>query len=274
MDLEIKKHLASNWFKTLQHALCDDILNIEKNKIKFRIKKWKKNIKNDEGGGEFRILKNGKVFEKVGVNFSKVYGKFPKQFQKNIPGAEKDPRYWASGISVVMHMKNPLIPAMHFNTRYICTTQQWFGGGMDVTPSKIDNAEKKEFHSTLKNLCNRHSKGYYKKYKKWCDEYFYLPHRKEPRGLVEFFDYKKNNFKKDFDFVRDVGVTFQLIFNKIIEKKVKKKWTSKDKEDQYIKRGRYAEFNLLYDRGTKFGLQTSGNIEGILMSLPPLAKWK
>ena len=275
MDLEIKKHLASNWFKTLQHALCDDILKIEKNKIKFRIKKWEKNIKNDEGGGEFRILKNGKVFEKVGVNFSKVYGKFPKQFQKNIPGAEKDPRYWASGISVVMHMKNPLIPAMHFNTRYICTTQQWFGGGMDVTPSKIDNAEKKEFHSTLKNLCNRHSKGYYKKYKKWCDEYFYLPHRKEPRGIGGiFFDYKKNNFEKDFDFVRDVGVTFQLIFNKIIEKKVKKKWTSKDKEDQYIKRGRYAEFNLLYDRGTKFGLQTSGNIEGILMSLPPLAKWK
>ena len=275
MDLEIKKHLASNWFKTLQHALCDDILKIEKNKIKFRIKKWEKNIKNDEGGGEFRILKNGKVFEKVGVNFSKVYGKFPKQFQKNIPGAEKDPRYWASGISVVMHMKNPLIPAMHFNTRYICTTQQWFGGGMDVTPSKIDNAEKKEFHSTLKNLCNRHNKGYYKKYKKWCDEYFYLPHRKEPRGIGGiFFDYKKNNFEKDFDFVRDVGVTFQLIFNKIIEKKVKKKWTSKDKEDQYIKRGRYAEFNLLYDRGTKFGLQTSGNIEGILMSLPPLAKWK
>ena len=214
MDLEIKKHLASNWFKTLQHALCDDILKIEKNKIKFRIKKWKKNIKNDEGGGEFRILKNGKVFEKVGVNFSKVYGKFPKQFQKNIPGAEKDPRYWASGISVVMHMKNPLIPAMHFNTRYICTTQQWFGGGMDVTPSKIDNAEKNEFHSTLKNLCNRHSKGYYKKYKKWCDEYFYLPHRKEPRGIGGiFFDYKKNNFEKDFDFVRDVGVTFQLIFN-------------------------------------------------------------
>ncbi len=275
MDLEIKKHLASNWFKTLQHALCDDILKIEKNKVKFRIKKWEKNIKNDEGGGEYRILKNGKVFEKVGVNFSKVYGKFPKQFQKNILGAEKDPRYWASGISVVMHMKNPLIPAMHFNTRYICTTQQWFGGGMDVTPSKIDNAEKKEFHSTLKNLCNRHNKGYYKKYKKWCDEYFYLPHRKEPRGIGGiFFDYKKNNFEKDFDFVRDVGVTFQLIFNKIIEKKVKKKWTSKDKEDQYVKRGRYAEFNLLYDRGTKFGLQTSGNIEGILMSLPPLAKWK
>ena len=209
---------------------------IEKNKIKFKLKNGKKNIKNDEGGGEFRILKNGKVFEKVGVNFSKVYGKFPKQFQKNIPGAEKDPRYWASGISVVMHMKNPLIPAMHFNTRYICTTQQWFGGGMDVTPSKIDNAEKKEFHSTLKNLCNRHSKGYYKKYKKWCDEYFYLPHRKEPRGIGGiFFDYKKNNFEKDFDFVRDVGVTFQLIFNKIIEKRLKKNGLLKIKKINILK---------------------------------------
>ena len=275
MSLEIRKHLTSNWFKILQHTFCDDILKIEKNKINFKIKKWKKNIKNDEGGGEFRILKNGKVFEKVGVNFSRVYGKLPKQFQKNILGAEKDPRYWASGISVVMHMKNPLIPAMHFNTRYICTTQQWFGGGIDVTPSKIDNAEKKDFHNTLKNLCNRHNKNYYRKYKKWCDEYFYLPHRKEPRGIGGiFFDYKKNNFEKDFDFVRDVGVTFQSIFNNIIEKKIKKKWTSRDKEDQYIKRGRYTEFNLLYDRGTKFGLQTSGNIDGILMSLPPLAKWK
>ena len=275
MSLEIRKHLTSNWFKILQHTFCDDILKIEKNKINFKIKKWKKNIKNDEGGGEFRILKNGKVFEKVGVNFSRVYGKLPKQFQKNILGAEKDPRYWASGISVVMHMKNPLIPAMHFNTRYICTTQQWFGGGIDVTPSKIDNAEKKDFHNTLKNLCNRHNKNYYRKYKKWCDEYFYLPHRKEPRGIGGiFFDYKKNNFEKDFDFVRDVGVTFQSIFNNIIEKKKKKKWTSRDKEDQYIKRGRYTEFNLLYDRGTKFGLQTSGNIDGILMSLPPLAKWK
>jgi len=168
-----------------------------------------------------------------------------------------------------------LIPAMHFNTRYICTTQDWFGGGMDVTPSKIDKTEKKEFHNILRNMCNRHNKNYYKKYKKWCDEYFYLPHRKEPRGIGGiFFDYKKNNFEKDFKFVRDVGITFQLIFNKIISKKIKKKWSSKDKEKQYIKRGRYTEFNLLYDRGTKFGLQTGGNVEGILMSLPPLAKWK
>ena len=146
---------------------------------------------------------------------------------------------------------------------------------MDVTPSKIDKNEKKEFHRILRNMCNRHNKKYYKKYKNWCDEYFYLPHREEPRGIGGiFFDYKKENFEKDFKFVREVGVTFQLIFNKIISKKIKKKWTAKDKEMQYIKRGRYTEFNLLYDRGTKFGLQTGGNVEGILMSLPPLAKWK
>ena len=275
MNLEIKKDLASNWFKMLQECICNSISELEKNNIKFKSITWKRNLKKDEGGGEYRILKDGKIFDKVGVNFSKVYGKFPKQFKKNILGAKKDPRFWASGISVVMHMKNPQIPAMHFNTRYICTTNDWFGGGMDVTPSKKDDNEKKEFHKILKRMCNRHNKKYYPKYKKWCDDYFYLKHRKEPRGIGGiFFDYKKENFEKDFKFVRDVGVTFQLIFQKIIKGKIKKKWTIKDKEMQYIKRGRYTEFNLLYDRGTKFGLQTGGNIEGILMSLPPLAKWK
>ncbi len=275
MKLEIKKDLTSNWFKILQESICHSISDLEKNHSKFIATTWKRNSKKDEGGGEYRILKNGKIFDKVGVNFSKVYGKFPKQFQKNIPGAKKNPNFWATGISVVMHMKNPLIPAMHFNTRYICTSHDWFGGGMDVTPSKKDMKEKKEFHEILKKMCNRHDKKYYSKYKKWCDDYFYLKHRKEPRGIGGiFFDYKKENFEKDFKFVRDVGVTFQFIFQKIIKKKIKKKWTIKDKEIQYIKRGRYTEFNLLYDRGTKFGLQTDGNIEAILMSLPPLAKWK
>ncbi len=275
MELNIKKDMTSNWFKTLQNSICSTITNLEKNKIEFKITTWKRNKKKNEGGGEYRILKNGKIFDKVGVNYSEVYGKFPKKFQKNIPGAKNNPNFWASGISVVMHMKNPLIPAMHFNTRYICTTQEWFGGGMDVTPSKKDDLEKKEFHKILKDMCNRHNKNYYPKYKKWCDTYFYLPHRKEPRGIGGiFFDYKKDNFEKDFKFVRDLGVTFQFIFQKIINKKIKKKWTLRDKEAQYVKRGRYAEFNLLYDRGTKFGLQTGGNVEGILMSLPPLAKWK
>ena len=275
MDLDIKKDLTSNWFKLLQNAFCNDISDLENHKTKFISTTWKRNKNKDEGGGEYKILRDGKVFDKVGVNFSKVYGKFPKEFQKNILGADKDPRFWAAGISVVMHMKNPLIPAMHFNTRFISTTQQWFGGGMDVTPSKKDELEKKDFHQALKRMCNQHNKNYYKKYKKWCDEYFYLPHRKEPRGIGGiFFDYKKDNFEKDFKFTRDVGITFQMLFNKIIRKKMKKKWSRSDKELQYVKRGRYAEFNLLYDRGTKFGLQTGGNVEGILMSLPPIATWK
>ncbi len=275
MELDIKKDLTSSWFKLLQDAFCNDIVNLENHKAKFISTTWKRNKNKDEGGGNYKILRNGRVFDKVGVNFSKVYGKLPKKFQKNILGANKDPRFWASGISVVMHMKNPLIPAMHFNTRFISTTQQWFGGGMDVTPSKKDDFEKKDFHQTLKKMCNKHNKNYYKKYKKWCDEYFYLPHRKEPRGIGGiFFDYKKDNFEKDFKFIRDVGITFQILFNKIIRKKLKKKWSAYDKELQYVKRGRYSEFNLLYDRGTKFGLQTGGNVEGILMSLPPLAKWK
>ena len=275
METEIKKDLTSNWFKILQDSICQNIRNLEKNKVEFKSTKWKRNKKKDEGGGEFRILENGKIFDKVGVNYSKVYGKFPKNLQKKILGAKNNPRFWASGISVVMHMKNPLIPAMHFNTRYICTTQNWFGGGMDVTPSKKDNKEKKEFHKILKKMCDRHDKNYYSKYKKWCDEYFHLPHRNEPRGIGGiFFDYKKDHFEKDFKFVRDVGVTFQTIFQKIIREKIKKRWTVKDKEMQYIKRGRYVEFNLLYDRGTKFGLQTGGNVEGILMSLPPIARWK
>ena len=275
MYKEIRKDLTSNWFKMLQESFCNSIMEFESNKSQFKSTSWKRNLKKDEGGGEYRILKDGKIFDKVGVNFSKVYGKFPKKFQKNIPGAHKDPNFWASGISVVMHMKNPLIPAMHFNTRYICTSLEWFGGGMDVTPSKIDKLEKKEFHKTLKKMCDRHNKNYYPKYKKWCDEYFYLFHRKEPRGIGGiFFDYKKENFEKDFKFVRDVGITFEQIFQKIIKKKMNRKWSTKDKEAQYIKRGRYTEFNLLYDRGTKFGLQTGGNVEGILMSLPPLAKWK
>ncbi|MDB4846414.1 oxygen-dependent coproporphyrinogen oxidase [Pelagibacteraceae bacterium] len=274
MNKNIKQGIARNWFKLLQDIICHDIEKLENQKIKFKLKTWNRNINKNEGGGEFRILKDGKIFEKVGVNFSEVNGKFSNEMKKKIPGATKDPNFWASGISVVMHMKNPHIPAIHFNTRFIYTTHGWFGGGMDVTPCIKDDKDKILLHNELKKMCDRHDKKYYKKYKKWCDEYFYLPHRKESRGIGGiFFDYKKNNWKKDFKFVRDLGVTFKMIFNLIINKKYKKKWTAKEKELQYIKRGRYTEFNLLYDRGTKFGLQTDGNTEGILMSLPPIAKW-
>jgi coproporphyrinogen III oxidase len=274
MNKKIKQRLTRNWFKLLQDVICDDLEKLEKNKIKFKSKIWHRNKIKDEGGGEFRILKNGKIFEKVGVNFSEVYGKFPNEIKKNIPGTNKNKKFWASGISVVMHMNNPHIPAIHFNTRFIYTSHGWFGGGMDVTPCIKDLKEKKLLHNELKKMCDRHNKNYYKKYKKWCDKYFYLPHRKETRGIGGiFFDYKKDNWEKDFRFIRDLGVTFKMIFNSIINKKYKKKWTTKEKGLQYIKRGRYVEFNLLNDRGTKFGLQTGGNTEAILMSLPPIAKW-
>ena len=275
MDQIIKKKLTRNWFKTLQEVLCKEIEELEGGSKLFKYKNWERGNKSSEGGGQSRIYENGKIFDKVGVNFSEVYGKFSKQFRNKIPGANKNPKFWASGISVVMHMKNPHIPAMHFNTRYVYTSYGWFGGGMDVTPCFKDKKLEKWFHSELKKSCDKHNKNYYKKYKKWCDEYFYLPHRNEPRGIGGiFFDYKKNNWEKDFSFVREVGITFKNVVREIVLKKYKKKWTKKDKEIQYEKRGRYVEFNLLYDRGTKFGLQTGGNVDAILMSLPPLAKWK
>jgi len=275
MDQIIKKKLARNWFKTLQEVLCKEIEELEGGSNLFKCKNWKRGKKSNEGGGQSRIHENGKIFEKVGVNFSEVYGKFSKQFRNKIPGTKKNPKFWASGISVVMHMKNPHVPAMHFNTRYIYTSHGWFGGGMDVTPCIKDKKLEKWFHSEIKKSCDKHNKNYYKKYKKWCDEYFYLPHRNEARGIGGiFFDYKKNNWERDFSFVREVGISFKNIVREIILKKHKKKWTKKEKEIQYNKRGRYVEFNLLYDRGTRFGLQTGGNVDAILMSLPPLAKWK
>jgi len=172
-------------------------------------------------------------------------------------------------------MKNPKIPAMHFNTRFIVTSKNWFGGGMDATPSIRDDKEKKFFHKKIKYVCDKHNKKYYPKYKKWCDNYFYLPHRKETRGIGGiFFDYKKDNWEKDFSFVKNIGLCFLDCAKSIIEKKMKTKWSKKQKNEQLYKRGRYIEFNLLYDRGTKFGLNTGGNVEAILMSLPPMAKWK
>ena len=274
MDIELKKKLAKNWFKILQDMICNEIEKLD-GKAKFKSNNWRRNKKKDEGGGEYRILENGKIFEKVGVNFSEVYGKFSEKFKKKIPGTKKDSKFWASGISIVMHMQNPHVPAMHFNTRYIHTSYGWFGGGIDVTPCFDDKKLKNWFHKELRKTCDRHNKKFYKKYKKQCDEYFYLPHRDEMRGIGGiFFDYKKENWEKDFNFIRDVGLTFKKISRDIILDKNKKKWTKKQKEIQYIKRGRYIEFNLLYDRGTKFGLQTGGNTNAILMSLPPIAKWK
>ena len=275
MDIKIKKKLVKNWFISLQEIICSEIIKIEKKNTKFKTKEWNRNNSKDEGGGKSRVLENGDIFDKVGVNFSEVYGKFSKEFKNKIPGTDKVNKFWASGISIVMHMKNPHVPAIHFNTRYIYTDHGWFGGGIDVTPCFNDKNVKKILFKELKKVCDRQNKNTFKKYKKWCDEYFYLPHRKEARGIGGiFFDYKKDNWNKDFSFVRELGVSFIKIFNKIISARKNKKWNKSQKNIQFLKRGRYVEFNLLYDRGTKFGLQTGGNVEAILMSLPPTAKWK
>ena len=273
IDSILKKKIVDSWFSYLQSQICKEFEFLENSKIKFSRREWKKE-KKKEGGGTSFLLSGGKIFDKVGVNKSTVSGIFPKKFRSKILGAEKKGKYWASGISVVAHMKNPKIPALHFNTRFILTSKEWFGGGMDATPSHFDKREKKIIHDDLKKVCLRNKKNY-NQYKKWCDEYFYLPHRKEPRGIGGiFFDYEQKDWIKNFKFVRDLGLAFIDISNKIINRKKKLKWTKKDKDKQLIKRGRYVEFNLLYDRGTKFGLNSGGNIESILMSLPPEAKWK
>ncbi len=269
MQIKKKQQITKKWFFELLELICSNIEGLEKkygSYKKFKINKWKY--------GEFRTIE-GNVIEKGGVAFSNVVGKFPKEFAKKIPGTKKNNKFWSSGISVVLHPKNPKIPAMHFNTRFICTKKSWFGGGIDLTPCFKDNYQKKYFHKELKKMCDFHNKNYYHKYKKWCDDYFYLPHRREKRGIGGiFFDYKMNDWEKDFLFVKDVGITFSNLVNNIIKKKMFLKWTKKDKEIQLLKRGRYVEFNLLYDRGTKFGLNSGGNPKSILMSMPPNAKWK
>ena len=273
--IEIKKTLASNWFKFLQEKIVEEFELLEKkyNKKKFSKREWSKDNKK-EGGGISYLLEGGGLFDKAGVNRSTVSGIFKKEFRSKILGAERDGKYWASGISVVAHMKNPKIPAVHFNTRFIVTSKEWFGGGMDATPTFHDEKEKKNIHKKLKDVCLKNKKNY-QKYKKWCDNYFYLPHRNEPRGLGGiFFDYETKDWDQNFKFVQDLGITFIDITKEMILNKIKSKWNTVDKEKQLYKRGRYVEFNLLYDRGTKFGLNSGGNTESILMSLPPQAKWK
>ena len=278
---EIEKKLTGQWFAFLQEKIVEEFQNLEiefskkkKNKISYFKKKfWEKKDPKD-GGGQYYILRNGQIFDKVGVNHSTVEGVFQKNYKSNIPGTKKNQTYWASGVSVVAHMRNPKIPAVHFNTRFVVTSKKWFGGGMDVTPSLKDSNEKKLVHKNLKLVCNNNKKSY-KNYKKWCDDYFLIKHREETRGIGGiFFDYLYKDWENNFKFVRDVGIGFIDITKMLIEKKRFLKWTKKQKHNQLIKRGKYVEFNLLYDRGTKFGLNTGGNVEGILMSLPPIAKWK
>ena len=270
-----RKNLANNWFRKLRDEICSEFEKIEKDyglSAKFTQKKWDRD---GGGGGEMSIMR-GSIFEKVGVNISTVYGEFFEKFAKEIPGCEDgDNKFWASGISLVAHMNSPYIPAAHFNTRMIVTTKQWFGGGGDLTPTFQNDQDTEIFHNHLRAACDKFDENYYTEFKKNCDEYFYLPHRNEPRGVGGiFYDYlNSGDWQKDFEFTKEVGVQFKEAFLNIIKKNIAIKWTKKEKSAQLDKRGRYVEFNLLYDRGTKFGLMTNGNTEAILMSLPPVATW-
>ena len=268
-ESESEKKIAQEWFRELRDQFCKKFEEIDGEK--FTRKTWKHS---GEGGGEMSTLK-GNVFEKVGVNISTVKGEFKEDFRKQISGTEEAPNYWASGISVVAHMQSPFVPAFHFNTRYIQTGKKWFGGGADMTPSISNNDDVNFFHRSIENVCNKHDKNYYPDFKKQCDEYFYLPHRDEPRGEGGiFFDHlNNNNFDNDFNFIHDFGEDILTTICSIIEKRKNKSWSQDEKDIQLYKRGRYVEFNLLWDRGTLFGLKTGGSTEAILMSMPPTAKW-
>jgi len=280
MNIEEKQNLTSQWFKNLRDKICAEFEKIEvefnaENPGKFVRKNWDRPDKSGDGGsGEMSLMK-GNVFEKVGVNFSKVYGEFSEEFRKQIAGAAKTGKFWASGISLVAHMKSPLVPAVHINTRFICTEENWFGGGSDLNPMFEVAQDTADFHAAFKKVCDEADPNYYKKFKEWCDEYFFIKHRGVARGVGGIFydNLNSGDFEKDFSFTRNVGLAFLEIFPKLVRRHMLEKWNDAEREEQLRKRGLYAEFNLVYDRGTKFGLMTGGNVEAILMSLPPLAKW-
>ena len=283
-----QKETASVWFRSLRDQISaafekieDDYTSGQHSDIpagRFERKEWNRTGGElDGGGGEMSIMR-GRVFEKVGINISTVHGEFSPEFRKQIPGATDNGLFWASGISLVAHMRSPLVPAVHMNTRHIVTDHGWFGGGADLTPMFFDAPEtaedKKTFHAALQDACDQHDPAYYEKFSKWCDDYFFLPHRNETRGVGGiFYDYLKNDWAKDFAFTQDVGRAFLATYPAIVSRRMNMPWTPEQREQQLIRRGRYAEFNLLYDRGTVFGLKTNGNTEAILMSLPPEAMW-
>lgn len=271
---------AQTWFRTLRDQICAAFEHLEDSYAgpgsaeqqagRFERTAWDR----PGGGGGVMSVMRGRVFEKVGVNISTVWGEFSDKFAKEVKGAAEDPRFWASGISLVAHPANPLVPAVHMNTRHIVTTESWFGGGADLNPALPNDQDTQDFHAALQATCDQHGDEYYDRFSKWCEEYFHIKHRNRSRGVGGiFYDHLDADWEKDFAFTQAVGQTFLETYPKLVDRHMNTPWTPAQREMQLVYRGYYAEFNLVYDRGTKFGLMTDGNTEAILMSLPPEAKW-
>lgn len=278
IELDDQQQAARDWFESLRDRICAEFEAIEReaeSDARFGYTKWDRlDPDGSPGGGGVRGLMTGKVFEKVGVNVSTVGGRFSDEFAKSIHGAAEDPTFFATGISLVAHMANPHVPAVHMNTRFLVTTRRWFGGGADLNPPIPYEEDTAEFHARLRAACAAHNPTYYPRFSKWADEYFYIPHREVHRGVGGiFYDHLEGPFEPTFAFAKDVGEAFLDVYPRLVRRRMNMAFDGAEKAQQLAWRGRYAEFNLIYDRGTLFGLKTGGNVDAILMSLPPVATW-